>query len=333
MSTVVLQLSANAIRQAADALRAGQLVAFPTETVYGLGARADQSGPVRSIFAAKGRPPGNPLIVHVPDREAALSLAADWPPMADALARAFWPGPLTLVVTRAPGKVADEATASGPTVGVRVPAHPAALDLLREAGVPVAAPSANRSTTISPTTAAHVMKTLGGIVNVVLDAGPTGFGIESTIIDVTRSPARLLRHGAIALAEIARFGEVIDATQVSVDPSARAEAPGMHEKHYAPRARALLVPAEHLRAKVNELQAQGEKVGVIDRATERPSSESNGPPSWITLPADAEGYASNLYAALHALDDSGCDVIVIAEVPSAPAWAAIRDRLRRATAR
>ncbi len=331
MRTVLLPLSDAAIREAAAALRAGGLVAFPTETVYGLGARADRSDAVRGIFAAKGRPSGNPLIVHVADRDAARSLAAEWPEAADALAAAFWPGPLTLVVTCAPGAVAGEVTAGGSTVGVRVPAHPVALALLREAGVPVAAPSANRSTTISPTTAEHVMKTLDGAIDVVLDAGPTGFGIESTIVDVSRMPMRLLRHGAIALEVIARFGEVVDATVSAVEVATRADAPGMHAKHYAPRARTRLVPPGEVRGAAEVEAASGARVGAIERGpvtTRGVVSEELA----VELAADPEGYARELYAALHRLDDAGCDVIVIAEVPEGAAWAAVRDRLRRATA-
>lgn len=324
-TTRVLPLSDAAIREAAAVLRAGGLVAFPTETVYGLGARADRSEAARGIFAAKGRPPGNPLIVHVPDVEAARALAASFPDVAVALAAAFWPGPLTLVVERRAGAVADEVTAGGPTVGVRVPAHPAAIALLRAAGVPVAAPSANRSTTISPTTAEHVRKTLGGAIDVILDAGPTGFGIESTIVDVSRSPVRLLRHGAIPLAAIARSGDVVDATLAAVAVTDRAAAPGMHAKHYAPRARALLVPPGEVRAKVAALAAGGARAGAIERAP------ATAPGLVVELAPDPEAYARDLYAALHRLDDAGCDVIVIAEVPDEAPWAAVRDRLRRAT--
>lgn len=307
-------------------LRAGKLVAFPTETVYGLGARADQRAPVLRIFEAKGRPAGNPLIVHVPDREAAAALAAEWPDAADALARAFWPGPLTLVVKRAAGAIADEATAGGPTVGLRVPAHPAALDLLRAAAVPVAAPSANRSTTISPTTAEHVLKTLGDSIDAVLDAGPTGFGIESTIVDVTGGALRLLRHGAISAAALAPFGDVIDVTTRTVDEAARAEAPGMHAKHYAPRAKAILAAPGDVRAEVLARRAAGLCTGAIERG----SATVDAPRE--VLAAEAQAYARDIYAALHRLDDAGCDAIVIAAVPDGDAWSAVRDRLRRATA-
>ncbi len=326
MRTRRLPFSEAAIQEAAAALVAGRLVAFPTETVYGLGARADRSEAVLRIFEAKGRPAGNPLIVHVADREAARALSAEWPDVAEALARAFWPGPLTLVVRRAPGAIADEVTAGGATVAVRVPAHPVALALLAGARVPVAAPSANRSTTISPTTAEHVLKTLDGAADVVLDGGPTGFGIESTIVDVTRSPMRLLRHGAIPLAALAPFGDITDVTSPAVDPSARADAPGMHAKHYAPRARALLVSAADVKAIVDVRRASGERVGTIEIA----SGTSEGLRE--VLPAEPEGYARELYAALHRLDDAGCDAIVIARVPEEDAWAAVRDRLRRATA-
>jgi L-threonylcarbamoyladenylate synthase len=326
VQTTRLPLSEAAIRAAADVLVAGGLVAFPTETVYGLGARADRAETVRRIFEAKGRPPGNPLIVHVADREAARSLARSWPDVAEALARASWPGPLTLVVERAPGAVADEVTAGGATVAIRVPAHPVALSLLRAARVPIAAPSANRSTSISPTTADHVLKTLDGAIDLVLDAGPTGFGIESTIVDVSSSPMRLLRHGAIALSALASFGEIVDVTSAAIDPSARAAAPGMHAKHYAPRAKAVLVEPREVRSEIEAKRAAGLRAGAIERAPATVTAPNEA------LPDDAEGYARELYAALHRLDDAGCDVIFIARVPDEPAWSAVRDRLRRATA-
>ena len=316
----------------------GGLVAFPTETVYGLGARADRAEAVRRIFEAKGRPSGNPLIVHVADRAAARRLAAAWPEVAEQLAEAFWPGPLTIVVERAEGVVADEVTAGGSTVAIRVPAHPVALALLAEARVPVAAPSANRSTTISPTTADHVQKTLDGLVDVVLDAGPTGFGIESTIVAVTSAPMRrpplgdavptlrLLRHGAISIAALASFGEIEDETIVAVGSHERAAAPGMHAKHYAPRARAILAAPGDVGEIVASHRAAGSKAGAIE--IERASVEG----LVEVLSVDPAEYARDLYAALHRLDDAGCDVIVIARVPVGDAWTAIRDRLRRATA-
>ncbi|MBK8252870.1 MAG: threonylcarbamoyl-AMP synthase [Polyangiaceae bacterium] len=325
MRTRVIPFSEAAVREAAAVLRSGGLVAFPTETVYGLGARADRSDAVQKIFAAKGRPPTNPLIVHVSDRSAAADLSADWSASADALAKAFWPGPLTIVTERKAGSLAPEVTAGKITVGLRVPNHPAALALLREANLPVAAPSANRSMSISPTTAEHVLKTLSGVVDVVLDAGKTGFGIESTIVDTSQTPMRLLRHGALPLSEIARFGDVVDAAKVICVHTA-ADAPGMFAKHYAPRAKALLVAGEALTETVNALRSKGKRVGVMELGPTR-----CGTPH-VELGAEADVYASRLYAALHQLDDEGCDVIVIENVPNGPEWAAVRDRLMRATA-
>lgn len=345
MRTQRLPFSEDAVREAARVLAGGGLVAFPTETVYGLGARADRAEAVRRIFTAKGRPAGNPLIVHVADRGGAAALAAEWPEVADALAAAFWPGPLTLVVKRAPGAVADEVAAAGPTVAVRVPAHPAALALLQAARVPVAAPSANRSTTVSPTTADHVLKTLDGEIDVVLDAGPTGFGIESTIVDVSgavrhadahavagvprRPVLTVLRHGAVPASKLVSFGDVIDATKVAVAETARAAAPGMHAKHYAPRAKVAMAAPESVQAEVEARRAARARVGSIERTA---SAAGAGDALRCVLPADPEGYARELYAALHALDDAGCDLIVIAQVPEDDAWAAVRDRLRRAAA-
>jgi L-threonylcarbamoyladenylate synthase len=327
--TAIVPPTPENLARAAALIRAGELVAFPTETVYGLGARADEAEAVRRIFAAKGRPGTNPLIVHVADVEGARALAASFPPAAEALARAFWPGPLTLVLEkrRGAGEVADEATAGGPTVAVRVPAHPVALALLRAAGVPIAAPSANRSTAISPTTAAHVAKSLGGRVELVLDGGPTGHGIESTIVDVTRTPAVLLRPGAIAAAALAQHAEVVDPGALIVGDGERARAPGAQLRHYAPRAKVTAAPAEAVRALVEARRAGGLLVGALERA---PGSV-RGEPVEI-LPDDPAGYASGLYAALHRLDDAGCDEIVIAAVPDGAAWLAVRDRLRRAAA-
>lgn len=327
MRTERLPADPPALRRAAELLRAGRLVAFPTETVYGLGARADQSAAVRAIFEAKGRPSMNPLIVHVADLAAARALAARWTEAAETLARAFWPGPLTLVLDVNHGAVAPEVTASGPTVALRVPAHPVARALLAEVGLPLAAPSANRSTRISPTTAEHVLKSLDGRIDLVLDGGPTGYGIESTIVDVSRSPAVLLRPGALALSTLAARVDIVDPGALLVSPDEIARAPGGHARHYAPRARVRLLPAAELRAELLALRATGARVGALERA---PASAPDGPCE--QLPAEPAGYAEGLYAALHRLDDAGCAWILIAEPPEGPAWAAIRDRLRRAAA-
>ena len=330
--TLLLPASPAAIERAATLIRAGRLVAFPTETVYGLGARADDPAAVRAIFVAKGRPPGNPLIAHVADAATARALSADWTEAAERLAAAFWPGPLTLVVRKreGPGGIVAEATASGPTAALRVPEHPVALALLRATGLPIAAPSANRSTAISPTTADHVIKSLGGRVELVLDGGPTGYGIESTIVDVSRTPAVLLRHGAIPLAAILALlplAAIVDQGDLVVPEGERAAAPGSHARHYAPRARVALVPAPAVRAEVEALRARGRITGALERA---PASVTEGPSE--VLPDDPARYAAGLYAALHRLEDAACDEIVIAAVPEGGAWAAVRDRLRRASA-
>ena len=331
---------AGAIEHAAALIREGRLVAFPTETVYGLGARADDREAVLRIFAAKGRPPTNPLIVHVPDAECARALASAWPEAARALAAAFWPGPLTLVVKRRAGEgaIVDACTAGGPTAALRVPSHPIALGLLHAAGVPIAAPSANRSTAISPTTAEHVLKSLGDAVDLVLDGGPTGdpaavsaFGIESTIVDVTRDPAVLLRPGAIPLASLRAHAEVVDRGAQIVAEGERATAPGAQARHYAPSARVVLLGEPSLAEEVEVHRARGERVGVIVRARARAPESITGAHVEV-LPADPKGYAAALYAALHRLEDARCEVIVIAEVPADAAWLAVRDRLRRAAA-
>jgi L-threonylcarbamoyladenylate synthase len=231
------------IERAAEVLRGGGLVAFPTETVYGLGARADQAEAVRRIFVAKGRPPGNPLIVHVRSAEDAALLCASWPEEAERLASAFWPGPLTIIAARRPDRVASEAAAGGLTVGIRVPAHPVARALLDACALPVAAPSANQSTSISPTTADHVMKSLGGRIDMVLDGGPTGYGIESTIVDVTVNPVVILRHGAIPLSAIEALVPAVDRAGATVDPSQRARAPGAPARPNAPPAPGVRAPA------------------------------------------------------------------------------------------
>jgi L-threonylcarbamoyladenylate synthase len=322
-----LPADAPALKHAAELLRRGRLVAFPTETVYGLGARADESAAVRGIFEAKGRPSQNPLIVHVATLAEARALSTRWTEAAETLARAFWPGPLTLVVEAKPGALAGEVTAFGPTVALRIPAHPVALALLAEVALPLAAPSANRSTSISPTTADHVLKSLDGRIDLVLDGGPTGFGIESTIIDVTSAPAVLLRPGAVPLASIAALVAVVDRGPVVVAPGELARAPGGLLRHYAPRARVTLRPPENVRDEVLARRVAGEHVGALERA---PGSVDEAPCE--RLPDDPAGYAEGLYAALHRLDDLGCDAIVIAEPPQDRRWDAVRDRLRRASA-
>jgi L-threonylcarbamoyladenylate synthase len=284
------------IARAAELLRAGRLVAFPTETVYGLGANALDAAAVARIFEVKGRPRSSPLIVHVASIEAARDLAVRWPEDAERLARRFWPGPLTIVVPKS-AAVADVVTAGLPSVGLRMPAHPLALALLEAAGIPLAAPSANRFTELSPTTAEHVRQSLGDAVDMILDGGPCAVGIESAVISLAGSTPRILRPGVISQTEIE---DVIG--PVEVGPGA--ESPGQHPKHYSPRTRVVLgnSPAEGHGARLD----------------------------FSNMPRDAAAYAERLYTALHDLDARGYDWISIEMPPDTPEWAGVRDRLTRA---
>lgn len=317
------------IARAADVIRWGRLVAFPTETVYGLGANALDPAAVQRIFEAKGRPRYNPLIVHVPDADAARDLASRWPEAADRLAGRFWPGPLTLVLPKR-DIVPDITTAGLPAVAIRVPAHPVALALLRAAALPIAAPSANRFMAVSPTTAQHVVEGLGGRVELVLDAGPTEVGIESTVVDLTGERPVLLRPGLISRPELeAVVGKVGTAPQVAPAGEARLS-PGMVERHYAPRA-AVVVFGSHERSQAerlaHEASGRGESVGAMVLGPS-PGSVRHAVP----MPPDAAGYAAAMYATLHRLDALGCDLVLVEAVPADAAWDGIRDRLTRAAA-
>jgi L-threonylcarbamoyladenylate synthase len=316
-------LSANSpadLDEAAGLLVRGGLVAFPTETVYGLGALALEPLSVRGIYAAKGRPATNPLIVHVLGEEDARLLCARWPIEAQELADRFWPGPLTLVLPRT-DRVPDEVTGGGPTVAVRAPSHPAARKLLARVRAPLAAPSANRSEHVSPTTAAHVLRDLNGRIDAVVDGGRAPVGIESTVVALTPAGPRLLRAGAVprtALEEL--LGEVPDAL-----PSAIPASPGQQKRHYAPAALVRLADAASLPRIAADLPG---RVGALLR------SELSLPAAVVSLrlPADPAAYARDLYAALRDLEDRGCTAICIESVPAAPEWDAIRDRLTRASA-
>ena len=331
MTTLVVNAhapDAAIMAQAAAVLRGGGLVAFPTETVYGLGVHALDATAVRRLYAAKGRPEYNPLIVHVADIEAARALSRQWPEMATRLAQAFWPGPLTLVVRKRPD-IPDEVTAGLDSVALRVPAHPVALALLRAASVPVAAPSANRSTQLSPTTARHVERGLGARVDLILDGGATTIGIESTVVDVRGARASILRPGMLGPRELEPITGPLAEPSLTGEPAAAARpSPGMLDRHYAPRARVMLFDAPESAAMANrirEMLERGERVGglllhdlgVADR-------------DLVPMPRDPAAYARALYEVLHALDDAGCHVIVIERVPATPEWAGVRDRLERA---
>ncbi|MCC7157465.1 MAG: threonylcarbamoyl-AMP synthase [Bryobacterales bacterium] len=290
------------IREAAGWIRTGKLVAFPTETVYGLGANALSPDAVRRIFEVKGRPSSSPLIVHVDSVEMAQSLVMEWPPEASVLAGLHWPGPLTLVLLKKP-VVPDEVTAGLATVGVRVPAHPVALALIRESGCPIAAPSANRFTELSPTSAEHVRRSLGGRISMILDGGPTPVGIESTVLSLAGSKPVLLRPGMVSREEIeARIGpiELAGSSGGGARPS-----PGMHPRHYSPRT-PLFLGTPPTSGRGETLAYHGET---------------------------AREYAAALYASLHDLDQRGLDWIAVELPPRTPEWAGIHDRLRRAAAR
>lgn len=317
-----------AIAAAAAVLRAGGLVAFPTETVYGLGADALDPAAVRRIYEAKGRPAFNPIIVHVAGIDQARQLARHWPAHATRLAQRFWPGPLTLVVPKDIA-VPDIVTAGLDAVGIRVPAHPVALALIRAADLPVAAPSANRFTQLSPTSAEHVAHALGDRIDVLLDGGSATVGIESTVVDLTGPMPRLLRPGMIS---IAALEEVVGPVQRDIaEPTGDVPrlSPGQVERHYAPRAALQLLTREALEALsgpqgVEELRRLTH--GTVLYSDAQPPADGRV----VRLPADADGYARGLYAALHQLDAVGCDRIMVELPPGSPAWSAVHDRLRRA---
>lgn len=303
------------IDAAASALRAGRLVAFPTETVYGLGADATNARAVAAIFEAKGRPRFNPLIMHVPSLEVVSTLGR-LTETGRKLAAAFWPGPLTLVLTKAAGcPIADLATAGLDTIAVRIPAHPVGRALLEAAGLPIAAPSANRSGHVSPTRAEHVAADLGERVAMILDGGATPVGLESTVVDVTGNTAVILRLGGIAREDIAR---VLGCTvAVAGEENATPSSPGMLARHYAP-ATALRLNASDVR--VGEaLLAFGDKVPA-----------HNGPIINLSPTGDLTEAAASLFAALRTLDVSGATAIAVMPIPAYGLGEAINDRLRRA---
>jgi L-threonylcarbamoyladenylate synthase len=304
---------------AAALLRSGGLVAFPTETVYGLGALALEPLAVRAIYAAKGRPLTNPLIVHVLGEDEARPLVSRWPLEARQLTARFWPGPLTLVLPRTP-LVPDECTAGGDTVGVRAPSHPIARQLLERVGAPLAAPSANRAEHVSATSAGHVLRDLNGRIDAVLDGGRCALGIESTVVSLD-GPPRLLRAGAIPAAQIEELVGPLETGPLGPV----AQSPGHHRRHYAPAAVVRLAARPELASVARRLPG---RVGVLVRG-ETPAPDGV---ALARLPDDVPGFARGLYAALRDLEDADCTAIVIEQVPAGAEWDAIRDRLARAAA-
>jgi L-threonylcarbamoyladenylate synthase len=327
------------IERAGRLLRAGRLVAFPTETVYGLGANALDAAAVARIYAVKGRPAASPLIVHVASVEMAQSLVAKWPEAAEHLARKFWPGPLTLVLEKRlaiAGTVSDTipdiVTAGLGTVGLRMPAHTIALALIRASGVPLAAPSANRFSELSPTTAEHVRQGLRSEVDLIIDGGPCEVGIESTVLSLVETRPTLLRPGGISRAQLeAIVGPIATAQEVETGAH---PAPGMHRRHYSPRTNLYLVSNGNLPHGLLDVPAgaslgsdNGEGIYLQHRHPPKPSGTN------VTIrqmPLLAGDYAAALYQVLHRADEGNYNWIAIDLPPNEPEWEAVHDRLRRA---
>lgn len=311
------------IAAAVAALRAGEVVGLPTETVYGLAADASNPNAVRRIFAIKGRPSTHPVIVHIAGVDQVMHWAREFPAAARALAERFWPGPLTMVLPRA-ASVPLEVTGGQDTVALRVPSHPMALEVLRAFGGGLAAPSANRYGRISPTTAAHVREDLGDDVAVVLDGGPSHVGLESTIVACLDGHVTVLRPGRVSVDAI----EAVAGTVTDALPSAP-RVPGSVVSHYAPATPVDLVAAASVAHAVSAHGHEGRRVAVLAPASSLPADVL----SWIVAAPDADTYGRDLYAHLRTLDHAGADVIVVARPPDGPEWAAVLDRLTRAAAR
>jgi L-threonylcarbamoyladenylate synthase len=320
-----------AIEHAADLLRQGRLVAFPTETVYGLGADASNPDAVRRIFLAKGRPADHPLIVHIAGVDSLNDWALTVPDTARQLAARFWPGPLALILNKRP-EVPDVVTGGQDTVGLRMPDHPVALRLLQAFGGGIAAPSANRFCRISPTQAAHVEEELGDAVDCILDGGACRVGVESTIVDLSGNRPRLLRPGHISRVEIEA---VLQTELIVMAPQAEqtVRAPGMMTVHYAPATLAMRCSTNTLPAIIHELTGQHKKIGLLafNKGMINCVVADNEPDKIIRMPKQADDYAKVLYAALRELDSLQLDIILVEQPPETEQWRAINDRLCKAT--
>jgi L-threonylcarbamoyladenylate synthase len=332
LSTHTAALFDAAVNRAAELLRAGEVVVLPTETVYGLAANALDANAVARIFEVKGRPAHNPIIVHIASVEMAKRCIAIWPAIADDLARAFWPGPLTMVLPKAKD-IPEIVTASGATVGVRWPSHPFIQAVIRECGFPLAAPSANPSNQLSPTNAEHVRKSIGEKIPLIVDGGQSQVGIESTVIDLTTDPPAVLRPGMIHEESlIAVTGDLVSFRKKVLHGSETLRSPGLLEKHYAPKAKLLVLSWQNetdLQSAIGNRQSAIGKCHVVAH-THIPSAD--GFASVSVIPHDAEAFARAIYAELHRCDDEGAELIVVEALPDAPEWRAIADRLHRAAA-
>lgn len=328
--------TAAALAAAAERLVNGQLVAIPTETVYGLAADAMDADAVAQIFQVKGRPATNPLIVHVSDESMAQTLVSQWPDIAQKAATAFWPGPLTVVVPKA-DVVPDIVTANGQTVALRCPGLISTRRLIELAKCPVAAPSANRSEAVSPTTAQHVLEGLGNRIGMILDGGPCKHGLESTVLDCTVYPPKILRPGPISAAQLTEaIGVEIhesenDSAEQHEGQKKALRSPGNQHRHYAPQTQLIL--SEDATSLVPQLVAEGHRIGWLSHTPEKPAVRALAASAGllvVPMPKDPTTYARSLYATLHALDQRGLDRLVVDAVPADSEWAAVRDRLKRA---
>jgi L-threonylcarbamoyladenylate synthase len=332
LSTHTPELFAAAVNRAGALLRAGEVIALPTETVYGLAANALNEKAVAKIFQIKGRPAHNPIIVHVAGNEMAKGCVTGWPALADSFSRAFWPGPLTLVLPRAetiPGVVA----AGGETVGIRWPSHPFIQAVIRECGFPLAAPSANLSSRVSPTNAEHVCLQLGGKIPLIVDGGQSRVGIESTVLDLTVAPPRILRPGMIHAESLAAVCGGVQSPKSKVQsPTSTLRSPGLLRKHYAPRAKMVVLnwrDEAELELKIKNSNLKTQTCFVVAH-THIPAGDVFGRVS--VMPHDAEAFARAIYAVLHRCDEAGAQAIVVEAPPDLPEWAGIADRLRRGAA-
>jgi L-threonylcarbamoyladenylate synthase len=318
----IVRATQQEIQTAVQALRDGELVSFPTETVYGLGANAQNPAAVRKVFEAKGRPPTHPVIVHLDSPRFLHRWVREVPQMATRLADAFWPGPLTLVMPRAPN-VHDVITGGQDTIAIRVPAHPMAQQLLTAFGGGIAAPSANRYGRLSPTRAEHVREELGDAVRVILDGGECQIGLESTILAFEGESVRLLRPGSITATQIR---EVVGELLVGAD-SASPRVPGSEPRHYAPTTPITIVPAGEVDAQADTASAGARRVAVL---AQRLPLRAHKYATWINAGRKPESFGRDLYTNLRTLDKAGCYRILVQDVPDGDRWDAIRDRLRRA---
>ncbi len=319
------------MKRAAELLRAGEVVALPTETVYGLAANALDEKAVAKIFQIKGRPANNPIIVHVAGIEMAKTCVTNFTALAEKLGKSFWPGPLTLVLPRAKN-IPDVVTAGGATVGIRWPSHPFMQAVIRECGFPLAAPSANLSNQISPTNAEHVRAQLGGKISLIVDGGQSQVGIESTVLDLTVSPPQILRPGMIHAESLAAVGGEVTSAGWQVTGKGALRSPGLVRKHYSPKAKLLALNWKgdaDLQSQLVTRHLSPATCFVIAH-THIPSGEHFADVS--VMPHDAEAFARALYAELHRCDAAGAKLIAVEVPPETLEWAGIADRLRRAAA-